>query len=142
MKILVLGCGRVGGMLASLFSRDGHDVTIVDRDVDSFRRLTPDFRGRKVVGNVIDDDALIRAGIEKADIVAAVTNGDNTNIMAAQIAQVKFNVPHVLARINDPLRAQTYHDFGLNTICHTTIIARMMEEALLQGKEGDLLCTL
>ena len=142
MKILILGCGRVGGMLAGLFSRDGHDVTIVDREVESFRRLDPAYKGQKVVGNVIDDDTLIRAGIQQADIVTAVTNGDNTNIMAAQIAQVKFNVPHVLARINDPLRAKTYHEFGINTICHTLIIAKMMEEALLKGTEGDLLCTL
>lgn len=140
MKLLILGCGRVGGALACMFSREGHDVTIMDRDVESFRRLDPDYKGKKSLGNVIDEDMLLAAGLADSDAVIAVTNGDNTNIMAVEIAKVKFKVPRALARIKDPLRAKTYREFGISTICHTEIIAKIVRDAVLNNKEGDLLC--
>ncbi len=130
MRILIVGCGRVGASLAQMMDDGGHEVTVVDTNAAAFNRLGPHFGGRMVLGNGIDEDLLRGAGIERADAFASVTDGDNRNIMAAQIAREIFHVPKVITRIYDPVRTSVYHDLGLRTICPTTmgtqwIVARL-----------------
>ena len=133
MKVVIVGCGRVGSMLARDLDAAGHDVTIIDERVGAFNRLGDGFSGNMVVGTGIDESVLRRAGIEQADCFAAVTNGDNRNIMAAQVAKVVFKVPRVITRIYDPIREQTYREFGLETICSTTIVASMIGSYFTSG---------
>ncbi len=133
MKVVIVGCGRVGSTLARQLDTMGHDVTIVDERVAAFDRLGEDFGGNMVVGTGIDESVLRRAGIEQADCFASVTNGDNRNIMAAQVAKVVFNVPRVITRIYDPIREQTYREFGMETICSTTIVSSMLTTFLTTG---------
>lgn len=130
MKVVIMGCGRVGGRLAGLLESDGHEVTILDNDSYSFRRLPPGFRGTALLGNGIDADALRRAGIEEADAFVAVTQGDNRNVMSCQIAKHIFDVPRVVCRIYDPLRRDLFEDLGLETISPTTIFAQILREKL------------
>lgn len=137
MNVIILGCGRIGSTLASSMSSDGHDVTIIDRRSDAFRRLGPDFKGITIVGNGTDDEVLKKSGIEKADSFVAVTNGDNTNIMSVQIAKEKFRVPKVIARIYDPIRACAYRELGIDTICTTVVGARLIKDYVL-GKEWGM----
>ncbi len=130
MKVVIMGCGRVGAQLARLLDADGHTVTVLDTDAYSFRRLPPDFGGTALIGNGIDEDALKKAGIEEADAFVAVTQGDNRNVMAAQIAKHIFNVPKVTCRIYDPLRRELYESLGLEPVSSTTIFAQMLREKL------------
>ncbi len=130
MKVVIMGCGRVGGRLAGLLAAEGHLVTILDIDSYSFRRLPPDFKGTALVGNGIDEESLKKAGIENADVFLALTQGDNRNVMAAQIAKHIFNVPRVICRIYDPLREELYGTLGLETICPTKVFAQMLKEKL------------
>lgn len=119
MKTVILGCGRVGAYLAQTLVAEGHEVTVIDQNSASFARLGPDFAGHLVVGTGIDEDVLRRAGIEKAEAFVAVTNGDNTNVMAAQVAKELFQVPRVVCRIYDPRREEIYRSLGLQTVCPT-----------------------
>ncbi|HEM60805.1 MAG TPA: TrkA family potassium uptake protein [Chloroflexi bacterium] len=135
MRIVIVGCGRVGAQLARLLLTNGHQVAVVDKDSASFDRLGPDFMGELVLGLGIDEDVLLRAGIDRADAVVAVTSGDNTNVMAAQVAKEIFGVPRVICRINDPLREEIYRSLGLETICATTWQANRIRE-ILQGRAG------
>lgn len=128
MKIIIMGCGRVGGLLAKLLDADGHDITVVDRDPDSFQKLSSDFRGKALLGNGVDEETLIKAGIEQADVFVATTQGDNRNVMSAQIAKHIFNVPKAICRIYDPLRRDMYETLGLTTISPTTIFANILKE--------------
>lgn len=133
MKIVILGCGRVGAMLTMLMVNEQHDVTIIDQSSEAFERLGQEFRNKvhTVVGDGIDEDVLRKAGIESADAFAAVTNGDNRNIMAAQIAKFRFKVPRVTCRIYDPNRQKTYKALGLESISPTIVGAKLMKDALL-----------
>lgn len=131
MKVVILGCGRVGSTIATTMSQEGHDVTIIDQNPDSFRRLTSDFAGKTVLGNGIDEDTLRRAEVDKADAFVATTNGDNRNIMSVQMAKVRFNVPRVVARIYDPNRAYAYAELGVDTICTTCVGAGLMRDMIL-----------
>jgi trk system potassium uptake protein len=131
--IVILGCGRVGSRLATQLDGEGYHVTVIDTDRYAFRRLPDSFHGRTILGTGIDEDVLRRAGIEGARTFIAVTNNDNPNIMAAQIAQTVFRVPEVLARVYDVERAQTYADLGLTTICPTATIAQMFHERVMAG---------
>ena len=133
MKVIIMGCGRVGATLATLLENEGNDVTILDLDAYSFRRLPRTFRGTALLGNGIDQEALKRAGIESADVFFALTQGDNRNIMAAQIAKVIFNVPRVICRIYDPLRQEMYAGMGLESISPTNIIAGTLDKMLREG---------
>jgi len=135
VKIVILGCGRVGAMLATMMDRAGHKVSIIDQSNDSFRRLDPKFNGETLIGNGVDEEILIRAGIKDADAFAAVTNGDNRNIMASQIAKEIFKVKKVICRIYDPIRQSTYNELGLETICPTIIGAQMIFDALANDKQ-------
>lgn len=139
IKIVILGCGRVGSTLAKQMSSEGHDVTVLDQTSDAFRRLGTKFRGQRLVGSGLDQDLLQRAGLENAVAFVAVTQGDNTNIMAAQIAREVFSVGKVIARIYDPIRAQAYREMGITTLCTTTLAAGLIHDAALGGGEDDLL---
>jgi trk system potassium uptake protein TrkA len=130
VNIVILGCGRVGAMLASMLDRAEHKVSVIDYSNESFRRLDPDFKGQTVIGNGVDEEVLIRAGIKDADAFAAVTNGDNRNIMASQIAREIFHVKKVVCRIYDPIRQSTYNELGLETVCPTIVGAQMLFQAL------------
>jgi trk system potassium uptake protein TrkA len=130
VRIVIMGCGRVGAELAHLLDSEGHDVIILDMNSAAFRRLPEGFRGRTVVGNGIDQDVLRRNGLDSADAFVAVTQGDNRNVMAAQIAMHMFNVPRVVCRIYDPLREEIYQGLGLRTISPTKVGARLLKEAL------------
>ena len=131
MNVVVMGCGRVGAQLASLLDAEGHKVTILDIDAHSFRRLPPSFGGIALVGDGTSEETLKKAGIEEADAFVAVTQGDNRNIMAAQIAKHIFNIPRVLCRIYDPLRRNIYEALGLEAISPTTVFAQMFKDKLL-----------
>jgi len=130
MKVVIMGCGRVGAQLAMLLDKEGHQVTVLDYDAYSFRRLPPDFAGTALLGNGIDEEVLKRAGIEEADAFVVVTQGDNRNVMAAQIAKHIFNVPRVICRIYDPLRRDIYETLGLEAISPTTVFAQLLKEKL------------
>ena len=132
-----MGCGRVGAALATLLSRDGHDVTVLDINPGAFSRLPSDFGGRRMNGNGIDQDVLRRAGIEEADAFVAVTQGDNRNIMSAQIAKHIFGVPRVVCRIYDPIREEIYHALGLRTISPTTVGAELLRQAVEGEPDRD-----
>lgn len=134
MKIVILGCGRVGALLATLMDREGHTVAIIDQSSDAFQRLPGEFGGSLFVGNGVDEEVLLRAGITEADAFAAVTNGDNRNIMASQIAREIFKVKKVVCRIYDPMREETYREMGLETICPTQVGAQMLFDAILEKK--------
>jgi trk system potassium uptake protein TrkA len=120
MLFIVIGCGRVGAGLAQNLNQRGHTVTVVDSDPDAFNQLGPAFRGQKIAGIGFDRDVLLRAGIERADGLAAVTASDETNVVTAQVARQVFRVPKVVARVNQPRQAAVYHRLGLQTIAPTT----------------------
>jgi trk system potassium uptake protein TrkA len=109
---------------------EGYQVTVIDRNIEAFRRLGSDFIGNLVVGTGIDEDVLRRAGIEQAEAFVAVTNGDNTNVMAVQVAREIFGVPRVICRIYDPLREDIYRTLGLETICPTILGVTKIKEIL------------
>ncbi len=135
-----MGCGRVGAELATQLDHQGHQVTVLDINPDAFRRLPPDFKGRRVVGNGVDQDVLRRVGIAEADVFVAVTQGDNRNIMAAQVAKFIFGVPKVMCRIYDPARQEIYRSLGLETVSPTRTTVEMLLKALApatSGKGGD-----
>jgi trk system potassium uptake protein TrkA len=131
MKIIIMGCGRVGAQLASLLDGEGHEITVIDVDAHSFRRLPPSFGGTALVGDGTDEEMLKKAGIAGTDAFVAVTQGDNRNVMAAQIAKKIFNVPKVLCRIYDPLRKDVYEALGLDAVSPTTVFAQLLRDKLL-----------
>jgi trk system potassium uptake protein TrkA len=136
VKVVIMGCGRVGSTLASLMDQAGHRVTVIDSNSDAFQRLRSDFKGEKIAGNGVDEEILRRAGIETADAFAAVTNGDNRNIMASQIAKEIFNIKKVVCRIYDPIRDSTYREMGMETICPTLVGAEMLFNSLTTNKKA------
>ena len=130
MKVVIMGCGRVGAALATMLDADGHDVTVLDVRQDAFRRLPKAFKGRRHTGNGIDQDVLARIGLAQADAFVATTQGDNRNVMATQMAKHVFGVRRTLCRIYDPIREEIYNELGLETISPTLIGARMLKEML------------
>lgn len=130
MKILVLGCGRLGARIAMDAVREGHEVSIIDNSPRSFSRLPSDLNATVVLGTGIDEDVQRSAGVESVDTFIAVTDNDNTNIMAAQIARKVFTVENVLLRVYDPARAETYQRLGLTVICPTRLVADVIEQEL------------
>jgi len=130
MKVLIMGCGRVGAQLAYILEADGHEVTLLDVDPSAFGKLHHTFRGNALLGDGTDEDSLHRASIEKMDAFIALTQADNTNIMAAQIAKSVFNVPKVVCRVYDPTREELYQQLGLDTICPTALVAESVKERL------------
>jgi trk/ktr system potassium uptake protein len=138
MLVLIVGAGRVGSAVAKATLAAGHEVSVLDEDPLSHERLDKDQRdswedsgGQFTLGTALEIDALLEAGIDRADVFIASTNGDNTNLVIAQIAQKRFNVPKVIARVLDPYRAQWYEEQGLNTICPTQHAIEIFERAVL-----------
>lgn len=130
VKILVLGCGRLGARLVMDAAYEGHEVAIIDNNPRAFSRLPSDLNAIVVLGTGIDEDVQRSAGVESVDTFIAVTDDDNTNIMAAQIARKVFNVKNVLLRVYDPARAETYKNLGLTVICPTRLVADVIESEL------------
>ena len=116
MRVVVMGCGRVGASLADALSRIGHEVAIIDRDPAAFHRLSPEFSGQRVLGMGFDREVLLRSGIEDAGAFAAVSSGDNSNIISARVARETFGVQRVVARIYDAKRAAVYERLGIPTV--------------------------
>ena len=133
MHVIVLGSGRIGSSLAARLDQDGHSVSIVDRDRESFRRLPDRFTGRAVLGSGYDRDVLEQAGIREAGAVAAVMYGDNSNIVAARIAKENYEVPRVVARIKDPRRAEIYQRLGIPTVPMVTWTTDQVRRRLIDG---------
>jgi trk system potassium uptake protein TrkA len=134
MKVIVMGCGRVGEQLAWLMVGEGHEVSVIDSSADALARLGPDFKGRRVKGVGFDRSILVEAGIEHADAFAATSASDNANIVAARIARNVFAVPRVVARLYDPRRAEIYRRLGLLTISSTTWGAERIRELIMHAE--------
>ncbi|XOQ43044.1 MAG: RCK N-terminal domain-containing protein [Clostridium sp.] len=130
MNVLIIGCGRLGSRLAEILDEQGHDVTIVDINPDSFHRLKKDFSGITIVGMPMDSKVLRSAGVEGCDAMAVVTSDDNLNITVSQMAREFFGIENVVARISDPLREDIFKRFGLNTVCPTNLAGDAMATAL------------
>ena len=128
-----MGCGRVGASLADGLARIGHDVAVIDRDSAAFQRLSPEFPGKRVLGMGFDREVLVRAGIEEADAFAAVSSGDNSNIISARVARENFSVGNVVARIYDPRRAEIYERLGIPTVATVRWTADQILRQLLPG---------
>ncbi len=139
MHIVVIGCGRVGARLASLLSRSGHTVAVIDKNPAAFERLERSFGGTTHAGVGIDRKVLQEAGIDRADALATVTNGDNTNFVAASLAVEDFHVPRVVARIADPMRAEIYSRLGVTTISTTTWASARIHDLLVSPRLHNLL---
>ena len=135
MRAVIVGCGRVGAGLAERLAREGNDVTVIDTNTEAFTRLEPDFPGQAIRADGTDEDVLRRLGTDKADWFFALTEGDNRNAFAAQMANESFGVKNVVAKINDPVRAEAYTMLGLATICRT----RLLVDALARyaGLDAD-----
>ena len=131
MHIVIMGCGRVGSALAHSMEELGHSVAVVDHDPEAFRRLGPNFRGRQITGTGFDRDTLIASGIAEAGAFAAVSSGDNSNIIAARVARETFGVENVVARIYDPRRAEIYQRLGIPTVATVRWTADQMLRRLL-----------
>jgi trk/ktr system potassium uptake protein len=138
MHVVIMGCGRVGSTLAHILEGLGHTVAVIDRNSEAFRRLGPDFEGRRITGFGFDRDTLHEAGIEKADAFAAVSNGDNSNIIAARVARETFGVENVVARIYDPGRAEVYQRLGIPTVATVRWTAdQVLRRLLPHGAEPE-----
>ncbi|MCJ7497802.1 MAG: TrkA family potassium uptake protein [candidate division Zixibacteria bacterium] len=132
MKIVIFGCSLVGSLLANQLMAKGNEVSIIDQNPNSFKRLDKEFRGKTILGIGIDEEALKSAGIDKAEAFIAVTNEDNTNLMAAQLVRGKFNTPKILLRVYDPKRAQAFKELDLNIICPTVDTTEKIENLLAE----------
>ncbi|MFA4984539.1 MAG: TrkA family potassium uptake protein [Candidatus Omnitrophota bacterium] len=139
MYVIIVGCGRVGSELAKLLSSEGHDVVIIDKNQNSFERLGETFNGLTLTGSGFDLKLLKQAGIEKADAFCSVTNGDNTNLIAAQVARQIFKVSKVIARVYDPQRARIYSALGLDVISGTILFAAMIRDKIIESRFSSYL---
>ncbi|MGC1185277.1 MAG: TrkA family potassium uptake protein [Candidatus Dormiibacterota bacterium] len=135
MKVVIVGCGRVGSTLAKDLASAGHDVAVVDVSRRAFDRLGDNFSGRVVLGSGIDQEVLEQAGAATADCFISVTNGDNRNIMSAQVAQEIFKIPRVMTRVYDPIREKVYREMGLYTFCPTVMGAALARTFFDSGPE-------
>jgi trk/ktr system potassium uptake protein len=143
MFVLIVGAGRVGSTIAKRALREGHEVSVLDEDPLSHERLDVDLDGswedaggQFTVGTALEIDALLEAGVERADVFIASTDGDNTNLVISQIAQRRFEVTKVVARVLDPARASWYAEQGLNTVCPTQTAIELLAEAVFDGDEA------
>jgi trk system potassium uptake protein TrkA len=133
MRVIIVGCGRVGARVATELDQRGENVTVIDLSQRAFARLPQTFKGETVRGNGTDEDIMRGAGAEQADLVIALTEGDNRNALAAQLAKHRFGVPRVIAKVNDPLRGEAYRALGLETICRTIILGDALVVAATEG---------
>ena len=139
MYVIIVGCGRVGAELAKLLSGEGHDVVIIDKAQESLKRLGDTFNGLTMVGNGFDLALLKQVGVEKADAFCAVTDGDNTNLISAQVAKKIFNVRKVIARVYDPQRAHIYTALGLDIISGTMLFSAMLRDKIIESRFSSYL---
>ena len=130
MKIVIVGCGRVGASSAEFYDRAGHEVVILDSSTSAFDRLPTSFHGTAIRGDGTDEDVLRRAGAEGADVFLAVTEGDNRNVMAAQLANEALGIERVIAKINDPVRSTAYAELGIATLCRTGLMLDAINDYL------------
>lgn len=138
MHVVIMGCGRVGSSLASELEAAGHSVAIIDLSREAFRRLGADFKGKTITGVGFDRDTLIEADIENADAFAAVSNGDNSNILAARVARETYGIKNVVARIYDPGRAEIYQRLGIPTVATVLWTSdQIMRRLLPQGSQSE-----
>ena len=136
MRVIIIGCGRVGARTATLLDERGDKVTVIDVDQRAFNRLPSSFGGVTVRGSGGDEDVLRGAGAEMSDLLMALTEGDNRNAMSAQLGKHTFGIPRVIAKINDPVRAEAYRSLGLETICRTVILADALLTAAADGADA------
>jgi len=136
VKIVIVGCGRVGGAAAEAWDAAGHDVIVLDIETRAFERLPSSFSGTAIRGDGTDEDVLRRAGAEGADILLALTEGDNRNIMSAQLASEALSIGKVVAKINDPLRAAAYAELGIGTLCRTVLMIDALSAHLELPRSG------
>jgi trk system potassium uptake protein len=139
MYVIIVGCGRVGSELAKLLSGEGHDVVVIDKTQEALKRLGDTFNGLTMVGNGFDLALLKQVGVEKADAFCAVTDGDNTNLISAQVAKKIFNVPKVFARVYDPQRAHIYAALGLDIISGTMLFSAMLRDKIIESRFSSYL---
>jgi len=139
MYVIIVGCGRVGTELAKLLSGEGHDVVVIDKKQEAFKRLGDTFNGLTMLGNGFDLALLKQVGIEKADAFCAVTDGDNTNLISAQVAKKIFSVPKVFARVYDPQRAHIYAALGLDIISGTMLFSAMLRDKIIESRFSSYL---
>ena len=136
MRVIVVGCGRVGARVAAELDQRGEHVIVIDTNPRAFNRLPQGFKGETVRGNGTDEDVMRSAGAEQADLLMTLTEGDNRNALSAQLGKHTFGVPRVIAKINDPLRGEAYRALGLETICRTIILGDALVTAAVEGAEA------
>jgi trk system potassium uptake protein TrkA len=136
VKVVIVGCGRVGAVLAESLDHDGHEVIVIDLATRSFDRLPSDFGGQAIRGDGTDEGVLRRAGAPGADVLLALTEGDNRNVMAAQVAVENLGIQKTMAKVNDPVRAAAYAELGIATICRTTMLSDAIEGFLGLPRSG------
>jgi len=130
MNVIIMGCSRVGAQLAGMLDAEGHKVTIMDVEPYSFRKLPPTFNGLAMVGNGLEEESLKKAGIEEADVFVTVTQGDNRNVMACQIAKHIYHVPKVVSRIYDPIREEMYRNLGIESVSPTKVMTELLKDRI------------
>lgn len=141
MRVVIMGCGRLGSTLAQELDREGHQVTVIDIDAAAFNWLDEEFRGSTIVGAGEDVEVQQAAGVPRAEVFLALANGDNRNAMAVQVARHIHNAPRVVARIYDPERAEVYRQLGINVVNPTTILDQMVREAAFGEDESNRAAT-
>ena len=137
-NVIVVGCGRVGSQLASMLSDNGKNVCVIDRNPDAFANLGRNFNGSTIQGIGYDEETLVKAGVEEADVVAAVTQLDNANLMVAEVASRLFGVPHVIARLYNPDHERAYMQLGIDYVCGTSLVAEEVFSKISVGHGSHL----
>lgn len=137
-NVIVVGCGRVGSQLANMLSDNGSNVCVIDRNVEAFANLGRGFNGSTVQGVGFDEETLIKAGVEDCDVLAAVTQLDNANLMCAEVASRLFDVPHVIARLYNPDHERAYMQLGIDYVCGTSLVAEDMFSKVISGHGSHL----
>lgn len=132
-NVIVVGCGRVGSQLASMLSDKGHNVSVIDKNADAFVNLGRNFNGSTIQGVGFDEDTLIRAGVEECDVLAAVTQYDNANLMTVEVANRLYGVPHVIARLYNPGHERAYTQLGIDYVCGTSLVAEDIFSKIVVG---------
>ena len=137
-NVIVVGCGRVGSQLSNMLSSNGNNVCVIDRDADAFANLGRDFNGSTLQGVGYDEATLIKAGVEECDVIAAVTQFDNTNLMVAEVGSRLFGVPHVIARLYNPDHERAYMQLGIDYVCGTSLVAEDVFSKIVSGHGSHL----
>ena len=132
-NVIVVGCGRVGSQLANMLSDNGNNVCVIDKNADAFANLGRNFNGSTVQGLGFDEETLVKAGVEDCDVIAAVTQFDNTNLMCAEVANHLFGVPHVISRLYNPDHERAYMQLGIDYVCGTSLVAEDVFSKIVSG---------